>query len=68
MGKKSRKNEPKALKDFLSDNNISVIGEIKYPGIIEGGDIIWINNRTIAVGEGYRTNKRRNTTIKRNTW
>ncbi len=57
MGKKSRKNEPKALKDFLSDNNISVIGEIKYPGIIEGGDIIWINNRTIAVGEGYRTNK-----------
>jgi len=57
MGKKSRKNEPKALKDFLSDNNISVIGEIKYPGIIEGGDIIWITNRTIAVGEGYRTNK-----------
>ena len=57
MGKKSRKNEPKALKGFLSDNNISVIGEIKYPGIIEGGDIIWINNRTIAVGEGYRTNK-----------
>ena len=57
MGKKSRKNEPKALKDFLSDNNISVIGEIKYPGIIEGGDIIWINNRTMAVGEGYRTNK-----------
>ena len=57
MGKKSRKNEPKALKGFLSDNNISVIGEIKYPGIIEGGDIIWITNRTIAVGEGYRTNK-----------
>ena len=57
MGKKSRKSEPKALKDFLSDNNISVIGEIKYPGIIEGGDIIWINNRTMAVGEGYRTNK-----------
>ena len=57
MGKKSRKNEPKALKGFLSDNNISVIGEIKYPGIIEGGDIIWINNRTMAVGEGYRTNK-----------
>ena len=40
-----------------SGNNISVVGEIKYPGIIEGGDIIWINKRTIAVGEGYRTNK-----------
>jgi N-dimethylarginine dimethylaminohydrolase len=57
MGKKARKNEPKALKNFLFHNNISVVGEIKYPGIIEGGDIIWINKRTIAVGEGYRTNK-----------
>jgi N-dimethylarginine dimethylaminohydrolase len=57
MGKESRKNEPKALKNFLFHNNISVVGEIKYPGIIEGGDIIWINKRTIAVGEGYRTNK-----------
>lgn len=57
MGKEARKNEPKALKNFLFHNNISVVGEIKYPGIIEGGDIIWINKRTIAVGEGYRTNK-----------
>jgi N-dimethylarginine dimethylaminohydrolase len=57
MGKESRKNEPKALKNFLFHNNISVVGEIQYPGIIEGGDIIWINKRTIAVGEGYRTNK-----------
>ena len=57
MGKKTRKNETKALKRFLTQNNISIIGEIKYPGIIEGGDVIWINEHTIAVGEGYRTNK-----------
>ena len=34
-----------------------MVGEIKYPGIIEGGDVLWINKRTIAVGEGYRTNR-----------
>jgi|TARA_B100001996_G_scaffold87931_1_gene65115 N-dimethylarginine dimethylaminohydrolase len=57
MGKETRKNETKALKSFLIHNNIPVIGEIKFPGIIEGGDAIWINEHTIAVGQGYRTNK-----------
>ena len=57
MGKAERENEPKTLKNFLIHNNIPVVGEIKYPGIIEGGDVLWINKRTIAVGEGYRTNK-----------
>ena len=33
MGKEARKNEPKALKNFLFHNNISVVGEIKYPDI-----------------------------------
>ncbi len=58
MGKKIRKNEPMALKNFLIENNLPIVGEIKDPGIIEGGDIIWINERTVAVGEGYRTNKK----------
>lgn len=58
MGKEIRKNEPMALKNFLIENNLPIIGEIKDSGIIEGGDIIWINERTVAVGEGYRTNKK----------
>ena len=58
MGKEIRKNEPMALKNFLIENNLPIIGEIKDPAIIEGGDIIWINERTVAVGEGYRTNKK----------
>ena len=57
MGKKERKNEPKALKSFLIHKNIPVVGKIEHPGIIEGGDVLWINKRTIAVGEGYRTNR-----------
>ncbi len=58
MGKEARKNEPKSLKKFLIENNIPIVGEIEYPGTLEGGDIIWINERTVAVGEGYRTNKK----------
>ena len=26
------------------------------PGSIEGGDVIWLDERTVAVGRGYRTN------------
>ena len=52
MGKKVRKNEPVALKNFLLENNIPIIGEIKDQGMIEGGDCIWINERTVEVGEG----------------
>jgi len=58
MGKEARKNEPKSLKKFLIENNIPIVGEIEYPGTLEGGDVVWINERTIAVGKGYRTNKK----------
>ena len=26
------------------------------PGTLEGGDAVWLDRRTIAVGRGYRTN------------
>ena len=31
-------------------------GRIAPPGRLEGGDLIWIDDRTLAVGRGYRTN------------
>ena len=34
-----------------------ILGRIKAPGTLEGGDVVWIDEKTIAVGEGYRTNK-----------
>ena len=47
----------KALKNLDNDKkNIPVIGEISAPGKLEGGDIVWINKNTIAVGIGYRSN------------
>ena len=56
MGKKSRIHEKVAIKNFLKSKNIPILGEITDPGKLEGGDIVWINQNTIAVGMGYRTN------------
>jgi N-dimethylarginine dimethylaminohydrolase len=34
----------------------AVVGKIDAPGKVEGGDVLWLDDRTIAVGRGYRTN------------
>ena len=56
MGKKDRIKEPIAISKYLESINIPIIGEIKDPGTLEGGDVVWIDESTIAIGEGYRTN------------
>ena len=56
MGKKDRIKEPIAISKYLESIGIPIIGEIKHPGSLEGGDVVWIDERTIAIGEGYRTN------------
>lgn len=56
MGKVNRISESKAIKEFLIELKIPILGEITSPGKLEGGDIVWINKKTIAVGTGYRTN------------
>ncbi len=57
MGKTARQAEPTALGDFLAGAGVPVLGAITEPGIIEGGDVAWLDSRTIAVGQGYRTNR-----------
>lgn len=56
MGKLKRSTEPNHLKRFFQSINIPIIGKIESPGTLEGGDIVWINKHTVAVGEGYRSN------------
>lgn len=56
MGKGARKKEPAAQKDFFEANNIPILGTIKSPGTLEGGDITWLDKNTLAVGHTYRTN------------
>jgi len=56
MGKALRSQEPIAAQAVLKEHGISILGEIKPPGIMEGGDIVWLGNRTVALGLGFRTN------------
>jgi N-dimethylarginine dimethylaminohydrolase len=56
MGKPQRRTEPQVLKKWLAQIGISVLGKIEAPGRMEGGDVVWLNERTLAVGRGYRTN------------
>jgi N-dimethylarginine dimethylaminohydrolase len=56
MGKPARKNEPIAERKEFENNHIKVLGEITYPGTVEGGDVAWIDGHTMAVGHTYRTN------------
>ena len=57
MGKSGRVNEPNAQKEDYYKQNISVLGHIKSPGTLEGGDVAWLDKKTLAVGHSYRTNE-----------
>ncbi len=56
MGKPLREAEVDLAARTLEDLGIPVIGRIAAPGMIEGGDTCWIDEHTLAVGRGYRTN------------
>ena len=56
-GKKSRESEARAHADFYRQLEIPVFGEIRLPGCSEAGDMVWLDPRTLLIGEGYRTNK-----------
>jgi N-dimethylarginine dimethylaminohydrolase len=56
-GKPSRVGEAQAHASFCGQLGIPVFGGIKPPGCSESGDMVWLDSRTLLVGDGYRTNK-----------
>ncbi len=56
MGKAERAGEPAALGEFCRVHDIPILGAIMGEGRLEGGDVLWLDERTVAVGEGYRSN------------
>jgi len=56
-GKKNRVAEAQAHANFCGQLGIPVFGEIRLPGTSESGDIVWLDSRTLLIGDGYRTNK-----------
>ena len=57
MGKEGRIKEPAAEQRAFEANGIAVLGVISAPGTVEGGDVAWLDNKTLAVGHTYRTNE-----------
>lgn len=59
MGKPQRAAEPNAQEAAFSAGQVEAVpiaGRIAPPGRIEGGDVVWLDGRTVVVGRGYRTN------------
>ncbi len=57
MGKKQRQGEPKASRESFLANDVPLFGTIEAPGMVEGGDVAWLDPTTLVVGHGYRTNQ-----------
>ncbi len=55
--KRSRVAEAQAHATFCGQLGIPVFGEIRLPGTTESGDMVWLDSKTLLIGEGYRTNK-----------
>ena len=57
MGKIGRQNEPISHEETFKSNNELILGRINSPGTLEGGDVAWLDQNTLAVGHTYRTNE-----------
>lgn len=56
-GKPQRVDEVAFHARTYAEVGIPILGEIVAPGTVEGGDTLWIDDTTLAIGRGYRTNK-----------
>jgi N-dimethylarginine dimethylaminohydrolase len=58
MGKRARESEPGAQERAFHGfgPEFKIAGRIHPPGLLEGGDVVWLDAHTLLVGRGYRTN------------
>jgi N-dimethylarginine dimethylaminohydrolase len=56
MGKPERRGEPAVAGATFARLGLTVAGGIEGEGRLEGGDLVWFDERTLAVGHTYRTN------------
>ena len=55
-GKEGRRAEPDAIARDLEAAGVAVIAALDPPAVAEGGDLVFLGDRTLAAGLGYRTN------------
>jgi N-dimethylarginine dimethylaminohydrolase len=56
-GKEGRRTEPDALREPLEAAGVPVAAAVEEAAFVEGGDTVWLDERTLLVGIGYRTNE-----------
>jgi len=56
MGKALRDREPAATERLLEQVGTPILGRLDGDATAEGGDLLWLDARTLAVGQGFRTN------------
>jgi dimethylargininase len=56
MGKPLRAPEPDALGVALEAAGVPILGRLRGAASLEAGDTLWLDERTLAVGLGFRTN------------
>ena len=55
-GKLLRRGEQNFHKNFYHKHTIPIIGSIDGNATAEAGDTLWIDNKTLIIGHGFRTN------------
>jgi len=55
-GKAGRRDEVPAMAADLVEAGLPIAGSLEGPAMVEGGDTVWLDERTLLVGRGYRTN------------
>ncbi|MGH2847397.1 MAG: dimethylarginine dimethylaminohydrolase family protein, partial [Thermoleophilaceae bacterium] len=56
-GKEGRRSEVDTMAADLVEAGVPVAARVEAPGLVEGGDTLWLDQRTLLVGLGYRTNE-----------
>jgi dimethylargininase len=56
MGKELRRGEEAALARRLQEIGVPILGQLQGEALAEGGDLLWLDSRTLAAGQGFRTN------------
>jgi dimethylargininase len=55
-GKGGRLVESVAIENDLERAGVPIAGKLEEPQLVDGGDTLWLDERTLLVGRGYRTN------------
>jgi dimethylargininase len=56
-GKEGRRAEVDAMAADFVEAGVPIAARVEAPALVEGGDTIWLDERTLLVGVGYRTNE-----------